>query len=134
MLNVVQGGRKAALSRQAETFFFERNPDITSINITGAPRSLGKSKSSIISNRFFISNETDVSALDEFFSANEIAIERSCAGETIALNASPYFNMAAMALLFSWKENGLDETCIITFSIESISIFWEHLQQTQLLL
>ena len=121
LLNVVQGGRKASLSKQAETFFFERNPDIASINIMGIERNSVKTKSSIINNRFFISNETELSALDEFFSANAEAIERSCSGETIALNASPYFNMAAMSLLFPWKENGLDETCVITFSIESIS-------------
>lgn len=34
LLNVVGGGsRSASLSRQAETFFFERNQDIASINI-----------------------------------------------------------------------------------------------------
>ncbi len=117
LINVVQGGRKAALSRQAETFFFERNPDIASINISGKNRT----KSSIINNRFFISNEIETSSLDNFLSASSVAIERSCSGETIALNASPYFNMPVMSLLFPWKENGLDETCIITFSIESIS-------------
>lgn len=42
-------------------------------------------------------------------------------GETIALNASPFFNIPVMSLLFPWKENGLDQTCVITFSIENMS-------------
>ena len=33
LLNVVSGGRQAALARQAEAFFFERNQDIASIYI-----------------------------------------------------------------------------------------------------
>ncbi|MDY2842725.1 MAG: adenylate/guanylate cyclase domain-containing protein [Treponema sp.] len=130
LLNVVGGGRSASLARQAEAFFFERNQDIAAINILNGEdfKSSGEffpafsaKESSIINNRFFISNEIDVSSLENFIKASSQQINRSCLGETIALNASPFFNIPAMALLFPWKENGLDQTCVITFSIENMS-------------
>lgn len=124
LMNVVSGGRSSSLARQAEAFFFERNQDIAAVNIlTGEDfKSSARSakESSIINNRFFISNEIDVSSLENFIEASTQQINRSCMGETIALNASPFFNIPVMALFFPWKENGLDQTCVITFSIENI--------------
>lgn len=124
LMNVVSGGRSPSLARQAEAFFFERNQDIAAVNIlTGEDfKSSARSakESSIINNRFFISNEIDVSSLENFIEASTQQINRSCMGETIALNASPFFNIPVMALFFPWKENGLDQTCVITFSIENM--------------
>lgn len=124
LMNVVSGGRSSSLARQAEAFFFERNQDIAAVNIlTGEDfkSSVRSAKeSSIINNRFFISNEIDVSSLENFIEASTQQINRSCMGETIALNASPFFNIPVMALFFPWKENGLDQTCVITFSIENM--------------
>lgn len=124
LMNVVSGGRSSSLARQAEAFFFERNQDIAAVNIlTGEDfKSSARSakESSIINNRFFISNEIDVSSLENFIEASTQQINRSCMGETIALNASPFFNIPVMALFFPWKENGLDQTCVITFSIENM--------------
>lgn len=124
LMNVVGGGRSSSLARQAEAFFFERNQDIAAVNIlTGEDfKSSARSakESSIINNRFFISNEIDVSSLENFIEASTQQINRSCMGETIALNASPFFNIPVMALFFPWKENGLDQTCVITFSIENM--------------
>ena len=120
----MSGGRSSSLARQAEAFFFERNQDIAAVNIlTGEDfKSSARSakESSIINNRFFISNEIDVSSLENFIEASAQQINRSCMGETIALNASPFFNIPVMALFFPWKENGLDQTCVITFSIENM--------------
>ena len=59
--------------------------------------------------------------MDLFLQASEEAVRRSCNGETVALNASPYFETPAMALLFPYSGNGRNQTCIITFSIETIS-------------
>lgn len=124
LMNVVSGGRSSSLARQAEAFFFERNQDIAAVNIlTGEDfKSSARSakESSIINNRFFISNEIDVSSLENFIEASTQQINRSCMGESIALNASPFFNIPVMALFFPWKENGLDQTCVITFSIENM--------------
>lgn len=104
LMNVVSGGRSSSLARQAEAFFFERNQDIAAVNIlTGEDfKSSARSakESSIINNRFFISNEIDVSSLENFIEASTQQINRSCMGETIALNASPFFNIPVMALFF----------------------------------
>lgn len=124
LMNVVSAGGHLLWRRQAEAFFFERNQDIAAVNIlTGEDfKSSARSakESSIINNRFFISNEIDVSSLENFIEASTQQINRSCMGETIALNASPFFNIPVMALFFPWKENGLDQTCVITFSIENM--------------
>ena len=123
LLNVVSGGRTAALARQAEAFFFERNQDIASIYILSA-NSISRAESTdqkILNSRFFLSNELDTSVMETYMQASQQAVGRSCNGETIALNASPFFGIPVMSMLFPYKENGLDQTCIITFSIESIS-------------
>lgn len=126
LINVMSGGRSSAVSKQAEAFFFERNQDIASVHILsaggyGESGRLTGSDAEIVNARFFISNETDNGVLRSFLAASSDAIRRSCSGETIALNASPFFGIPVMSLLFPWKENGRDQTCVITFSIEGIS-------------
>ncbi len=123
LLSVATGGRTSAFAKQAEVFFFERNQDISSIHILSADSNLVQNNSDvkIINNRFFISNELDTSCVDSFISSINTEISRSCVGEIIALNASPYFGIPMISMLFPYKESGRDQTCIITFSIESIS-------------
>lgn len=123
LLNVAGSGRNAAIVRQAEAFFFERNQDIASIFILSADSISRRNNTDvrILNNRFFISNEIDTGAMDTFLKVQEDAVRRSAGGETIALNASPYFEMPVMSLLFPYRENGREQTCIITFSIETIS-------------
>ena len=126
LINVMSGGRSSAVSKQAEAFFFERNQDIASVHILsaggyGESGRLTGSDAEIVNARFFISNETDNGVLRSFLAASSDAVRRSCSGETIALNASPFFGIPVMSLIFPWKENGRDQTCVITFSIEGIS-------------
>ena len=123
LMNVVSGGRSAALSRQAEAFFFERNQDIASIYIL-SDDSLSKRNPTdvnIVNARCFISNEMASSVISDFLSSARNEISRSCRGETIAMNASPFFQLPVMALLFPYTENGREQTCVILFSIEAIS-------------
>ena len=123
LLNVAGSGRNAAIVRQAEAFFFERNQDIASIFILSADSISRRNNTDvrILNNRFFISNEIDTGAMDTFLKVQEDAVRRSAGGETIALNASPYFEMPVMSLVFRYRENGREQTCRITFSIETIS-------------
>jgi len=123
LINVVSGGRTAALARQAEAFFFERNQDIASVYVISED-SISTNVSTdtkILNSRFFLANELDSSVMNDFLQASASALSRTCMGETIALNASPFFGIPVMSLFFPYKENGLDQACIITFSIESIS-------------
>ncbi|MCR5045823.1 MAG: adenylate/guanylate cyclase domain-containing protein, partial [Treponema sp.] len=123
LLSVVSGGRNSALSRQAQSFFFERNPDIASIYVLSADSASANNSSDIkmTNGRFFISNEIDESVQEQFFRDNQDALRRSCAGETIAANASPLFGRSALCLLFPYKENGRDQACCVTFSAESLA-------------
>lgn len=117
-LTNVFGSSEAAIRRQAEAFFFERNPDIASVRIMDA--SCAKA-SDLVNARFFTSNEIETDTLDALFSASGDSVGRSCSGETIALNASPFLSVPSMTLLFPWREYGREQTCAITFSIEAIS-------------
>lgn len=123
LIGVVSGGRNAVLAKQAEAFFFERNPDIGGINVLSEDSLSGNNSVDIIllNRQFFIANEIEESSMDTLFSANAEAVIRSCRGETVAVNASQYIGIPAMTLLFPYKENGRDQTCAVTFSIESIS-------------
>ncbi|MGP1459310.1 MAG: adenylate/guanylate cyclase domain-containing protein [Treponema sp.] len=124
LMNVVSGGRSSALAKQAEAFFFERNQDVASIYVISAESADGRLTgydTRILNTRFFTSNEIEPNAMNAFITGSREAISRSCQGETIAVNSSPFFNVPVMSLLFPWKENGRDQTCIITFSMESIN-------------
>lgn len=123
LLNVVSGGRNSALSRQAQAFFFERNPDIAAICILSEDSMSVENPSDqkMINSRFFVANEIDESVQNQFLQENADSLERACRGETLALNASPFFTRPAMALLFPYKENGRDQCCVITFSTESLT-------------
>ncbi|MCI5829091.1 MAG: adenylate/guanylate cyclase domain-containing protein, partial [Spirochaetia bacterium] len=122
-LTGVISSRTQALARQAETFFFERNDDIAFIYVISkdSVKSPLPSDVRITNNHFFISNEIDTSLINKVVASSAEQIARSCDGETIVMNVSPFMTVPSMALLFPWKENGRDQTCLIVFSIESIS-------------
>ncbi|MBQ6028741.1 MAG: HAMP domain-containing protein, partial [Treponema sp.] len=123
LLSVVFRRRNSALSRQAQSFFFERNPDIASIYVLSADRVESSNASDIrmVNSRFFISNEIDESVQEQFFRDNQDSIRRSCSGETIACNASPLFGRSALCLMIPYKENGRDQSCCVTFSAETLA-------------
>ena len=123
LLNVVTGGKNSAFAKQAEAFFFERNQDIAGIYILSEDSNINSKNSDvkIVNNRFFISNELDSEIIETYISSISSEITRSCVGEIIALNASPYFGIPVISLLFPYKESGRNQSCIITFSIESIA-------------
>jgi len=106
-------GASGALGRQAAAFFFERNQDIAAIVIPGA--------SELYNNRYFISNEIETSLVQKFLDAHKDEIKRSEAGETIALNAAPLFNLPVLVLFFPWREGGYDQTAAVFFSGESLT-------------
>ncbi|MCQ2600205.1 MAG: adenylate/guanylate cyclase domain-containing protein [Treponema sp.] len=122
LVNVIGSGRSSAVYRQAQSFFFERNSHIGAILLMDkdinfeSPYNLR-----MVNNTFFLSNEIEVSKLNDFITQNKEVIQRSCAGETIALNASPLFETTLMAMFYPWAESGQDQTCIILFSIENLT-------------
>ena len=120
LINVASGGKNSALAKQAEAFFFERNQDIAEIlllsNKTGSAGFL-----QLRNLRFYNSNEIDYTSTDTFLSQNSKNIERTINGETIVLNASPFYKTGILALLLPYHESGLEQALLILFSTEGLS-------------
>ena len=123
LINVSSGGKTSAMAKQAEAFFFERNQEIAEIIVFTQYKSAGNLviHNRLRNNRFFSSNEIDFNTTDAFLAENKDYLLRSCAGETIALNASPFFKNEIMALLLPYREGGLEQSLLILFNLESIS-------------
>lgn len=122
LVGVVTGGKSSSLAKQSEAFFFERNPDIAFVYVISA-KSVERVQGTDIrftNGQFFISNEADVSSIETFIKVDAPYIEKSCLGETLSLNISPFLGIPSMALLFPYSENGYEQTCIIGFSTEGI--------------
>ena len=123
LINVSSGGKNSALAKQAEAFFFERNQDIAEILLLSARQGRQDflTNTQLKNIRFFNSNEIDFSATDTFIAQAGKYITRTISGETIALNASPFFKSGMLALFLPYHESGLEQALIIIFSTESLS-------------
>ena len=124
LINAAGGGKNAALAKQAEAFFFERNSDIAEIIVFTNYGNAGATlpiHTRLKNTRFFASNEIDSGITDTYITQIRKNIDRACNGETIVLNASPYFQIGVLALLLPYRESGLEQCCLILFSLESIS-------------
>ena len=124
LINATSGNRTQAVARQAGAFFFERNQKIAEIIVLTQYQFTHNLviHSRLKNTRFFTSNEIDANLTDTFLSQIEKSLVRSCRGETIAINASPFFNSEMIALLLPYRENGLEQCCLILFSLEDISM------------
>lgn len=123
LINVSSGGKTSAMAKQAEAFFYERNQEIAEIIVFTQYKTSANLviHNRLRNNRFFTSNEIDFNTTDAFLAENKDYLLRSCAGETIALNASPFFKNEIMALLLPYREGGLEQSLLILFNLESIS-------------
>ena len=123
LINVSSGGKNSALAKQAEAFFFERNQDIAEILLLSARhgRQDFLTNTQLKNIRFFNSNEIDFSATDTFIAQAGKYITRTISGETIALNASPFFKSGMLALFLPYHESGQEQALIIIFSTEGLS-------------
>lgn len=123
LLSVISGGHKSANARQAYSMFLERNQDIAAIYVISADSVEidNPSDDKILNNHFFTSNEIDVGIMDDFLRANKEVLNRACIGETIAVNASPFFSIPTIAMYYPWKENGRDQACVIVFGSHGLS-------------
>ncbi|MCR5218162.1 adenylate/guanylate cyclase domain-containing protein [Treponema sp.] len=123
LINAASGGKTSALSKQAEAFFFERNQGIAEIAVL---TDFGNGGSLLLhtdlkNNRFYTSNEIDSDVTEGLFIQLEKDLHRACRGETIVLNVSPFYKSAMLGLLIPYRENGLEQCCMILFSLEEIS-------------
>jgi adenylate cyclase len=112
---VAQGAAQSA-AQETTAFFFEQNPLIAALIFT-VP---GQADITLANERFF-SQETDSAFSDSFPDVHRTTLRRAAAGETIILNAAPWFtpalNTALTALYFHIPRGG----GMVLFSMENLN-------------
>lgn len=117
MLNAA--GTSGALSRQASSFFFERNQNMAAIILYNGETH--KSDRTLINNRFFLSNELETQLVDDFIRQNSTLMERASRGEIFVISAASLFQAPVLAMMYPWTESGRIQTAILLFSSESLT-------------
>jgi adenylate cyclase len=104
---------------QMKNLFFSQNPDIAVIVNRGQAETLDRSFTNIVNDRFFLSNALSPYMLGEFTESNFQVLNRSLIGETIVINAAPFFNGIPL-LAMSFPMGGFS-SLLVLFSSESIT-------------
>jgi len=94
-------GTASVFARETADFFFERYPQAASVFFTNGAR-----EELLKNDAFFDQRQIDVSILEPFRDAYRTILTRASAGETILLNAAPYFSAPVLALFFPWQNGG----------------------------
>ncbi|MDR2795699.1 MAG: adenylate/guanylate cyclase domain-containing protein, partial [Spirochaetaceae bacterium] len=118
---ITGGGESNVLYTVAgmKNLFFSRNPDIAAIVDRDPEETVDPSFRNIINDRFFLSNALSASMLDKFIESNFQTLNRSLIGESVVLNAAPFFNGIPL-LAMSIPVRGFSSLLVI-FSSESIT-------------
>jgi adenylate cyclase len=110
-----------------EAFFFERNPDIAAVLVTGA----GGVGAGFTNRAFLASHALETSQITGFLPAIGESLERAASGEEIILNGSPYFGVPLLVILSPWNGNAAGaggaaeaRTAVILLSAEKFSGFF----------
>jgi adenylate cyclase len=99
--------------------FFSQNTDIAAIVSRGQAEIENNTETRIVNERFFLSNALSEYMIDEFISVNFETLNRSLIGETIIINAAPFFNGIPI-LAMSFPIGGFNSVMVL-FSSESIT-------------
>ena len=106
-------GPSSALAEETVDMFFEQNTQVAVLLFAFN----GKASDLQVNERFFLSQEIDPALADSFFDNNVAALRRAVQGETVLLNAAPWFKISLLALLFPWH-NGVGG---VLFSPQNLS-------------
>jgi adenylate cyclase len=88
-------------------YFFRQQPDIAAIVLPDETDASGGGDSSYLNEPFMAANEARPSMIDDFLRANPVAISRARIGETMLMNAAPFFNgLQMLALIFPKRGAG----------------------------
>jgi len=99
---IYAAGEGSDLAIQAEDFFFERNQHIAAFFFTAS----GRHDQVLVNSRFFLSREIEDFLAESYFEGQREVLDRAALGETVLLNAAPYFQSPLLALFFPWQEGG----------------------------
>jgi adenylate cyclase len=90
----------AAAQESAELYFGE-NPHVAALLFTA----FGKTQDALINEPFFRLQGIESSLVDTYRKNNRAALERAILGETVLLNAAPWFSVSTslLAYFFQWR-------------------------------
>jgi len=112
MRTIYSVGMRSSLANDTISFFFERNKEIVSVFFT-----VRDTFELFSNNKYFSERSIDASLIGNFVAACDTATQRAQAGETVLMNASPYFGVSLLALFFPWQEGGAG----VLFSPENLN-------------
>ncbi len=127
VMSLVRGGQQSAASKQMASLFFERNQSIAAILVLDVPEPTAASKKTVkkvlaLENTLFFTQHTIKDTYTDDFLRNQVStIARVCAGETLSINASPFYNTFLLALFIPYRENATEQCCLILFDGAKIS-------------
>jgi len=114
MLDLVNSTSSSGiLLKQTSSFFFERNPNIASVIISGDKE--------FYNERYFSANEIETQLVQRFLENSQEEIKRTENGESFVLNAAPVFNLPILALMLPWKEGGTNQAVTIFFDSNTLT-------------
>ena len=105
----------------APDFFFEHNQQIGFIGTVREQSDGLNPVRNLANEKFFMSNELDLSIADGFLSIHEDALERACSGETLLINATSVLGVPTLALAFPLQKALEREAVIVFFSSNSLT-------------
>jgi adenylate cyclase len=114
MQTIAEMGIQSAAAQELADFFFTENPQIACLFfvIPGKTEQLLKNK------QFFASRQIYDGLADSYFTNQRGALGRAVRGETVLLNAAPFFARSVLALFFPWQGGGVGG---VLFSSESLN-------------
>lgn len=103
-------GNKSELTRS----FFERNSDIAAIVFFEQNRE-------IINSKFFTDNSITLGMMDSYILINDKNIRAAKSGTSNITNASPYFSVPMLSIVYTLYANGENQTVMVLFSSQSLA-------------
>ena len=118
-LNAV--GNASPAAALAVDFFFERNQDFAFIGIARNTQDSFNLTRSLVNEKFFLSNELEFRAADDFLAAHRDELERCGYGEILLVNAAPVFGIPVLAVFYPWQEAGGHDVVVVFFTSNSLT-------------
>jgi len=97
-------GIDSPLAQDSINFFYERNPQTASVFFSTL--SQAGDPDIILNSDFFENYDIDPSLAESYCSAQNTALKRAAAGETVLVNAARSFGAPLVALFFPWQYGG----------------------------
>ena len=113
--SIMTAGSNARSFEQASTeFFFAENPQIAAVFYI-VP---GKEERLFVNKKFFTSHGISDDLAGSYFNERKNTLFRAARGETVLLNAAPFFSSQLLALFFPWYGEGVGA---VVFSSENLN-------------